>query len=88
MFGALTFAEREILFNFDISDGDVKVTKLHFDCSKEEISNKREQMVKIIRGNTQRLEEMGMLVSEHNLFQEGLDKRQKDVVSMCVCVCV
>lgn len=43
-------------------------------------------MVKIIRGNTQRLEEMGMLVSEHNLFQEGLDKRQKDVVSVCVCL--
>nr|KAG5708675.1 hypothetical protein BaRGS_034892 [Batillaria attramentaria] len=74
-----------VTVNRAIEELKEKLRQTEMECAEElqkydeEISGRREHITSLIRDNTQRLEQLGMLVAEHKEYQRSLDKRQKNL---------
>ncbi|XP_076438307.1 cilia- and flagella-associated protein 44-like isoform X2 [Babylonia areolata] len=74
-----------VTVNRTIEELKEKLRQTELMCAEElakydsQISERRSQITTLIRNNTQRLDQLGMLLEENKAYQRSLDKRQKNL---------
>lgn len=52
---------------------------------QEKIKDKKNKITLLIRDNTNRLDQLNLLMNEQKQFEKSLDSRQKNLVCMLLC---